>query len=95
MATGEMIAVFSYDVSEARRRRRVAAILEAEAVRVQQSVFEARMTRKQIDRLADAIGAELDRGDSLRVYTIAAHGERHCRAIGGAPLPEDQDFWLL
>ena len=95
MASNEIIAVFSYDISDNRRRRRVAALLEDHAVRVQQSVFEARMTKPAADRLADRIGGELAAGDSLRLYAIGAHGLRQSRVIGGAPLPEAQDFWIL
>lgn len=39
----EMVMIFCYDIERVRVRRRVAALLEAEAVRVQKSVFEVRM----------------------------------------------------
>ena len=55
----EMLMVFSYDVSDDRRRRRVAAILEDEMVRVQKSVFEARLNPVRTERLVKAIEREL------------------------------------
>ena len=70
-------------------------MLEDHAVRVRQSVLEARTTKSAADRLADRIGGEVAAGDSRRLYAIGAHGPRQSRAIGGAPLPEAQDFWSL
>ncbi len=95
MAETEMVMVFCYDVADARRRRRAAAALEERAVRVQESVFEARMTTTAAQRLFDRVSAKLEAGDSLRLYAVSAAGLRHCRASGGAPLPEDHDFWLF
>ena len=40
MARGEMLTVFSYDVSKNKRRRKIARLLEDAATRVQYSVFE-------------------------------------------------------
>jgi len=33
--------------------------------------------------------------DSLRPYAATAAGLRISRAEGGAPLPEDREFWLF
>ncbi len=91
----EMLTVICYDVSDARRRRRVAALLEDAMVRVQRSVFEARLGARTADRLAARAAALLGPGDSLRVYAVGEHGRRRCRAYGPVPLAERQDFWLL
>lgn len=95
MAAAEMLMVFSYDVADDKRRRRVARVLEDAAVRVQKSVFEARMGERAADRLAARIAEHLGPGDSLRVYAVGAHGMARSKAYGGAPLAEDQDFYLL
>lgn len=96
MARGEMLTVFTYDVGQNRRRRRVAGILEDVGTRVQQSVFEARLTRARAEALAQRIAAELGEGDSLRVYVLAADGEARSRIYGdGPPLEADADFWLF
>ncbi|MCF8490812.1 MAG: CRISPR-associated endonuclease Cas2 [Rhodospirillum sp.] len=92
---GEMVMVFCYDVADDRARRRIAAILEDGAVRVQRSVFEARLTARAADRLATKAARHLGPEDSLRVYAISAQGLRRSRAYGPLPLPEDQDFYLL
>lgn len=76
-------------------RRRVAHILEEATVRVQDSVFEARMNPQAAEQLARAAARELDESDSLRVYAIGAGTLGRCLAFGAPPLPERHDFYLL
>jgi CRISPR-associated protein Cas2 len=95
MSRGEMLTVFTYDVSSDRRRRRVARLLVDGATRVQWSVFEARLTRARAEALAQQVAGELGPGDSLRVYVLAADGEARSRVFGdGAPFESSQEFWL-
>jgi CRISPR-associated protein Cas2 len=91
----EMLMIFCYDIERARVRRRVAALLEAEAVRVQKSVFEVRMDPDRAAKLARRAARLLDPCDSLRLYAVDAHGMARSRAWGPLPLPEAQDFYLL
>lgn len=96
MARGEMLTVFSYDVSKNKNRRKIARLLEDNATRVQYSVFETRMTRQQADTIAQRLAAHLGKGDSLRVYVIGHDGERRSRVYGdGAPFESDAGYWLL
>ena len=96
MARGEMLTVFTYDVSADRRRRRVAKLLENAATRVQDSVFEARLTKARAEALSQRISAELGEGDSLRVYVLSADGETRSRIFGdGPPLETDEGYWLF
>lgn len=94
MARAEMLAVFCYDVASDRARRRVATLLEQHAIRVQHSVFEARLTPRAAARLANQAARELGPADSLRVYVVAHDGRRHCLAYGPLPIGEAQDFYL-
>lgn len=96
MASVAMTVVMAYDVSEAKRRRRVAKALEAEMTRVQKSVFEARLTAERTAALSAAAAAHLGPGDSLRVYSVGHDGLRRSEVLGtGAPLQEEADFWLV
>ncbi|WP_417847047.1 CRISPR-associated endonuclease Cas2 [Thalassospira povalilytica] len=96
MARGEMLTVFSYDVSENKRRRKVARILEDAATRVQYSVFEASMSKMRADSLGQRIAALLGDGDSLRVYVIGADGRARSRVYGdAAPFESEEGYWLL
>jgi CRISPR-associated protein Cas2 len=95
MARVEMLMVFSYDIADDRRRRRVAKILEETMVRVQESVFETRLSERATDLLVARVEREMGSGDSLRVYAVGADSFPRCRQVGGAPIAADADFWLL
>ena len=96
MSRTEMLTVFTYDVSEDRRRRKVARTLEKAATRVQYSVFEVRMTRTRAEILGQRLAAMLGDGDSLRVYTIGADGLRRSRVYGDAvPFETDEGHWVV
>lgn len=96
MARNQQLRVLCYDVSCDKRRRRIAKLLEEEASRVQYSVFETRLAPKKLSRLVARLEAHLDKGDSLRVYTVGKTGERQCDVYGsGVPIEHEAGFWLL
>lgn len=96
MSRGEMLTVFSYDVSDNKRRRKIARLLEEASTRVQYSVFETRMTKAKAESLAQRLSSLLGDGDSLRLYVIGHDGEARSRVYGdGSPLESDQGYWLF
>ena len=95
MADAEMLTVFCYDIADDRVRRRVARVFEDRCVRVQRSVFEARLTGRAAAALLARAAPLLDSADSLRMYAVTAQGLRRSKAVGGAPLAEDRDFYLF
>uniref|UniRef100_UPI0040475514 CRISPR-associated endonuclease Cas2 n=1 Tax=Yoonia sp. TaxID=2212373 RepID=UPI0040475514 len=96
MARGEMLCVFCYDVSDGKRRRKVAETLEGGATRVQYSVFEARMTRIEADVIAQRAASYLGTGDSLRVYAVGKNGFRRSRVYGdGPPFETTEGYWIF
>jgi len=96
VAAREMLMVFSYDVSDDRRRRRVARRLEDEMSRVQKSVFEARMSRRAASRLAREVSALIGPGDSLRVYAIGDAGQARSEVYGATfPFESPDGYWLI
>ncbi|MBL3553153.1 CRISPR-associated endonuclease Cas2 [Rhodovulum sulfidophilum] len=96
MSRGEMLTVFSYDVSSDKRRRKIARLLEDAATRVQYSVFETRMSRARAEALCQRLAAHLGEGDSLRLYVIGHDGEQRSRVFGdGAPFESDEGYWLF
>ena len=95
MSMTEQAIVITYDISHNRTRRKVASRLEEVLCRVQKSVFEGRIKRRNADDLFNEIESMLDSGDSLRMYVLTKAGLENSRNSGGAPLPEDTDFWLL
>ena len=95
MPSRDMTIVFAYDISRPRTRARVAAVLEDNAVRVQKSVFEARLGRDAAEHLFEQLARRMDPGDSLRMYTVSSAGLVRSRQIGGAPIADDSKYWLL
>jgi CRISPR-associated protein Cas2 len=95
MTSRPMLMVFCYDIGHPRVRQRVSDLLEEEAVRVQESVFEARMSRAQAESLFHRLAGLLDDGDRLRMYAVSAAGLERSMAEGGAPIPDDADHWVI
>jgi CRISPR-associated protein Cas2 len=95
MPRAARLMVFCYDISADGARGRVAKRLEKVAVRVQKSVFEARMTAARAYRLGEELAGMLAAGDSLRVYAIDAGALRDSRAWGAPPLSTAQDCWIV
>lgn len=95
MSRSEKLHVFCYDVSDNKRRRRIAKILEDHASRVQYSVFEGRLTRARVVRIVKEVEDLLEKGDSLRVYAIGRPGEKRSSAHGtAAPIEDGAGYWL-
>lgn len=84
-----------YDISDARRRRRVAAALEAVAARVQESAFEARLSAAQLARLRRRLDPQIGPDDSLRIYTVPDAALPRCHVRGGPLIADGARYWLL
>ncbi|RCK26067.1 hypothetical protein TH8_10150 [Thalassospira profundimaris] len=95
MAGNRQLTIFSYDIRDDRRRRRIARLLEDQMVRVQYSLFEAPMTPDEVDLLRDAVEEELGADDSLRVYILTSDCVRRSFQVGGVPFPAEQGHFLF
>ncbi len=93
MATGVLEVLVTYDVStetkEGRRRlRKVATVCCGFGQRVQNSVFECRVTLAQMEALEDKLLKIIDLGeDRLRIYRLPA--DRSAVRIYGLVPPHD------
>ena len=66
-----MFRVISYDIPDDRRRNQLAKALKGFGHRVQYSVFEAHLNRRQYEQLKRVIERILDSSeDSIRYYTL-------------------------
>ena len=91
----EPVFVLCYDVARDRIRRRVAERLEREMLRVQGSVFEARLKPSRASAIFDEVAAMGEDGDKFRLYGLDKQSEEWAQVSGGVPFPEDTGFWLL
>lgn len=68
-----MFYVISYDISDDRRRSQLAKTLKGFGTRVQYSVFEAHLSRRQFEELKGAVARVIDPAkDSVRYYALCS-----------------------
>lgn len=79
-----MRVVISYDVSDDRRRRKVAKIMEGHGYRVQYSVFECDLDADQMRALQQRLRPLISKraGESVRFYPLCADCRRRVGVIG-------------
>ena len=78
-----------YDISDDKRRLKIARQFEANAERVQRSVFEGYFNKKELDRLLKrATQIMIEEEDSLRVYRLCARCRLEVITIGQADITD-------
>ena len=80
--------VISYDITNDRRRNKIAEVLLGYGKRVQYSVFECRISQKSFEELYKRLAllmADTDDG-SIRFYHLCGKCEREIQELG---LPKD------
>lgn len=80
-----------YDITLPRRRRRVAACLEAHGTRLQRSVFVVEATTAQAQALARRCRALSAVSDKVDLYLLRQRGSV---VLAGAPLPAPQVYCI-
>jgi CRISPR-associated protein Cas2 len=92
-----MLILVSYDVPDDRRRTRLAHALKDFGERVQRSVFECRLTAKQLEGLRGRVQALiLPEEDSLRIYALCRECQGRLESLGtGKIVLEDPDSYVL
>src|SRR5215211_7287713 len=89
---GPIEILVAYDVSTEtlagrRRLRKVAQVCLGFGQRVQNSVFECRVTQAQVEELeARLVEVIVEAEDRLRIYRLPADRERSVRIYGNGPL---------
>lgn len=80
-----MFYVISYDIPDNRRRNRLAKVLKGCGTRVQYSVFEAHLNRKEYEALKSAVARVINLSeDSVRYYALCSNcaGRIEVPAVG-------------
>jgi CRISPR-associated protein Cas2 len=95
VADRAVLHLVSYDIADNKRRRRIAGVLEERAARVQESLFELRITsavaRALMAELVALTGAE----DSVRIYAVPDAALPRCKVHGGPAIAGGGRFWLM
>jgi CRISPR-associated protein Cas2 len=87
--------LIAYDVPDARRRRRLAALLEGHAVRVQRSVFRADCPQTELVAVLSRAEEIVSDDDRLRAWPVvpAAAASAHWPRPGqSARMPQ---YWIV
>lgn len=71
----KFLVLIIYDISDNKRRNKMAHYLESFGFRVQKSAFEAILNKKLYEKLLREITYYIDTDDNVRVYKINGHGE--------------------
>jgi CRISPR-associated protein Cas2 len=90
----KMIRLLSYDITDAKRRGRIAKILEGNARRVQYSVFETYMAEGELSALVSKTLSFVvpEEGDSLLVYRLCESCARQRRAWGSGVIDWEESI---
>lgn len=83
-----MFIVVSYDISDNKRRTRIAKTLEDYGARVQYSVFEVNLESKQVDKMRARLKKLIEESeDSVRFYTLCQACFKQVEVLGqGKPV---------
>lgn len=86
----DMFYLIAYDISDDKRRKKIADLLEGYGKRVQFSVFECVLVSKKFQELKSRLRRHYreENGDSLRFYPISHHTLPQVEVWGDHPLWE-------
>jgi CRISPR-associated protein Cas2 len=88
--------VIAYDISDDRRRARVAKRLEAVADRVQGSVFETDLNDKALTRLLEQLAKAIDaETDGVRVYRLCGDCASVVKIIGQSKIIKPPELVIV
>lgn len=76
-----------------KKRGKLVKYLEKFAVRVQKSVFEGYLTKKNFTKLKNGIAGYISDEDSLRIYKLTGNGD--VLSWGKGDIPENEDYIII
>ena len=88
--------IISYDVTDNRRRTKLAKELENYGMRVQYSVFEGDLDDLKLDEMCKAISGIINESeDGIRIYRLCEKCMKTIRIIGVGEITRDRDFYIV
>jgi CRISPR-associated protein Cas2 len=89
----QYIVLVIYDIVANKQRYKVAKLLDKYGIRVQKSCFEAKLNRKQYNKLISELKATLKADDNVRVYKI--HGNEEITTFGSKKYEDIEDVIIV
>ena len=88
--------VICYDLTDDRRRERVAKALLDYGKRIQHSVFLAHLDEELLERMMRRLRGLIDESeDRVHVFSLCGACEGKVVAMGTAELPKDPEFFII
>jgi CRISPR-associated protein Cas2 len=88
--------VVCYDITDDRRRSRIASLLLDFGVRVQESVFVAHLDDDLFERMRERITQVIDGDwDKLHVFALCAACERKGWTLGQGQIVDDPPWYIV
>ncbi len=87
--------IIAYDISDDRQRRLIYLLLKDHGQRVQFSVFECELSKKQQQLLRQQLCEYMEDDDSIRWYPLCRWCEPKIDWTGNGQAPQFDDFHLL
>ena len=90
-----MFYVVSYDLSDDRKRNKVAKTLQDFGKRVQYSVFECILDEKRLEKMTKRLLGITSDEDSIRIYPMCAKCEKMITILGNGEITKDEYVYIL
>jgi len=88
--------ILAYDISNNQRRRRVTKLMESYGYRVQESVFEAFLSKADLKELRERLTNEINaKEDSIRIYALCGSCDRSVVILGNGDIIEEKQYIVL
>ena len=90
------LVLITYDISNPKRLRKVAKVLESYGERLQKSVFECGLTPASLKSVIFKLEKLIDpEEDSLLIQPIHQHSRGNIRWQGKPPSASTEPFWIF
>ena len=87
--------MITYDISNHKIRRNISKHLEDHGKRVQYSIFECRLTKKQQQELKKHLDTNIEKHDKINWYPLCNHCEKSIHWQGNGNPTDRNDYYLL
>ncbi len=90
-----LLYIVCFDVSDKRRLRKVSNEIENFGVRVQHSVFECHLEKKDLEQLQTRLEALIEPGqDRINYYCLCPKDEKRIQVDGACYQSQEMDYYL-
>lgn len=90
----ESFIVVTYDITDDRRRTKVAKIMCGFGDRVQYSVFECNLSETNFKRMRKRLEPLVKEGDTIRYYTLCGRCSGNILIDGSGKVTRDPAFYI-